>query len=138
MFRREIALQAGGYRDFFANGAEDRDFALRMQERTRIANIADKLYAYRVNPKSKFRKNNLGIKACSMMAAYCALRRRYGEGDPLEQAKPLSRLPQVLGFSDKPSLEDLQQDPRWVTELLFQWLEEKPFDDNICAQLYLG
>ena len=138
MYRREIALQVGGYRDFFANGAEDRDFALRMQERARIANIADNLYAYRVNPNSRFRKNNLGVKACSMMAVYCALRRRYGKGDPLDQAKPLSRLPQVLGLPSSLSLEDLQRDPRWMTELLFQWLEEKPFDDDTCARLYLG
>ncbi len=138
MCRREIALQAGGYRDFFANGAEDRDFVLRMHERTEVANLADKLYAYRSNPSSIFRKNIPGRKAGSIMATYCALRRRCGKGDPLEQAKPLSRLPQALGLPASVGLEDLQQDPRWMTELLFQWLEEKPFDNDTCARLYLG
>ena len=138
MFRRKIALGVGGYRKFFANGAEDRDFVLRMHEGTEVANLAEKLYVYRFNPGSSFRKNNLARKAGSIMATYCALRRRCGKEDPLEQAEPLSRLPQVLGFSDKPILEDLQQDPRWMTELLFEWLAEKPFDDNIGARLYLG
>ena len=138
MFRRKIALRVGGYRKFFANGAEDRDFVLRMHEQTEVANLAEKLYAYRSNPASIFRKNIPGRKAGSIMATYCALRRRCGKEDPLEQAQPLSRLPQVLGFFDKPNLEDLQQDPRWMTELLFRWLEEKPFDDDTCARLYLG
>ena len=140
MFCRKIALQAGGYRGFFVTGAEDRDFVLRMQERMGVATLAEPLYAYRVNPKSSFRKNRLGVKAGSIMATYCALRRRSGKEDPLEQAKPLSRLPQVLGLPSSPSLclKDLQQDPRWITELLFRWLEEKPFDKDTCARLYLG
>ena len=140
MFRRKIALEVGGYRDFFVSGAEDRDFVLRMHERMGIANLAEHLYAYRFNPKSSFRKNRLGVKAGSIMATYCALRRRSGKGDPLEQAKPISRLPQVLGLPSPPSvgLTDLQQDPRWITELLFRWLGEKPFDKDTCARLYLG
>ncbi len=141
MYRRKIALQAGGYRSFFANGAEDRDFVLRMHERTVVANLADKLYAYRLNPDSSFRNNKAGVKACTMIATYCALRRRDGKSgrkDPLDLAKPLSRLPRVLGLPSSLCLTDLQVDPRWITELLFQWLEEKPFDDNTCARLYLG
>ena len=143
MFRRNVALQAGGYRDFFANGAEDRDFVLRMHERTEVANLADKLYAYRFNSDSSFRKDKAGVKACTMMATYCALRRRHskkgsGQKDPLERAKPLTRLTGVLGLPSSLCLEDLQRDPRWMTELLFQWLEEKPFDADTCARLYLG
>ena len=138
MFRKKIALRVGGYRDFFVTGAEDRDFVLRMHELMGIATLAEPLYAYRVNPKSSFRKNRLGVKAGSIMATYCALRRRCGKEDPIDQAKPLSRLPQVLGLPPSLTLKDLQQDPRWMTELLFRWLEEKPFDKDTCARLYLG
>ena len=138
MFRQKIALRVGGYRDFFVTGAEDRDFVLRMHELIGIATLAEPLYAYRVNPKSSFRKNRLGVKAGSIMATYCALRRRCGKEDPIDQAKPLSRLPQVLGLPSSLCLKDLQQDPRWMTELLFRWLEEKPFDKDTCARLYLG
>ena len=41
IYRREIALAVGGYRAFFKNGAEDRDFVLRLQERAKFVNLPE-------------------------------------------------------------------------------------------------
>ena len=138
MYRRELALQVGGYRGFFKNGAEDRDFALKMHELARIANISQKLYCYRIHRASTFRKNKRALKANNLMARFCALQRRKGLPDPIDQARPLDKLPKLLGLPSSVTLTDLQQDHTWIAEKMFQWLTGKPFKRKVLAQIYLG
>ncbi len=138
MFRRELALQVGGFRGYFKNGAEDRDFALRMHEVARIANIREKLYCYHVNQGSMFRQNRAALKANNLMARFCALQRRKGLPDPISQARPSSRLPKLLGLPRSVTLANLQQDHTWIAERMFEWLGEKPFERKALAQIYLG
>ena len=138
MYRRELALQAGGYRGFFKNGAEDRDFVLRMHELARIANISQKLYCYRIHQASAVRKNKLALKANNLMARFCALQRRKGLPDPIDLARPLDTLPKLLGLPSSVTLTDLQQDHTWIAEKMFQWLTDKPFKRKVLAQIYLG
>ncbi len=146
MYRRELALRVGGYRSFFINGAEDRDFVLRMHEQARVSTICERLYYYRINEGSTFRHNRSGRDAGRAMARYCALRRRCGLYDPLTEAMAsggLARLPRVLGLPSSVSIEDLQQDARLMNGLLYDWLGRRPcgarpLSSSTCAKLYLG
>jgi glycosyltransferase involved in cell wall biosynthesis len=49
VFRRSVALQAGGYRAV-ANPAEDYDLFARLARDSRVANLSESLYRWRVNP----------------------------------------------------------------------------------------
>ncbi|MBI3791333.1 MAG: glycosyltransferase family 2 protein [Gemmatimonadetes bacterium] len=49
MFRRQSALDAGGYDDALAKVGEDLDFWLRLAEHGRLANLPDVLICYRVH-----------------------------------------------------------------------------------------
>ena len=125
VYRRELALAVGGCRTFFKNGAEDRDFVLRMQERSKFVNLPDILYGYRKNPTSLFVKNGRAMHASHLLADLCALHRRNGFPDPLDRAKPLARLPKVLGLPSRVMLEDLQQRPLWTMALMWVWLKRR-------------
>ncbi len=125
IYRRELALATGGYRTFFKQGTEDRDFALRMQERSKIANLPDILYGYRKNPSSIFVRNRRALYAAHLMGELCALHRRNGFSDPIAQAKPLARLAKVLGLPPHVTLGDLQRSPLWIMSLMWVWLRER-------------
>ncbi len=125
VYRRELALAIGGYRPFFKHGAEDRDFALRMQEMAKVANLPDILYGYRKNPTSVFVSSGHALYAAHLMEQICALYRRSGFPDPIAQAKPLARLPKVLGFPPRVALEDLQRSPLWIMSLMWVWMRER-------------
>ena len=123
IYRRELALSVGGYRRFFKNGAEDRDFILRIQEKARFVNLPDFLYGYRKNPSSLFVQNRSAMYAAHLMGDLCAMHRRNGFPDPIDQARPLARLPRVLGLPSRVMLEDLQQRPLWTMALMWVWLK---------------
>ncbi len=125
VYRREVALAVGGYRSFFKHGAEDRDFIFRMQERAKVANLPDILYGYRKNPASIFVQNRYALYAAHFMGEICALYRRNGFPDPIEQAKPLARLPKVFGLPSRVMLEDLQQNPLWIVVLTWMWIKRR-------------
>ena len=125
VYRRELALAIGGYRPFFKHGAEDRDFALRMQEKAKFVNLPDILYGYRKNPSSIFVQNRHAMYAAHLMGQLCALYRRNGFPDPIAQAKPLACLPRVLGLPPRVALEDLQRSPLWIMSLLGVWMRER-------------
>ena len=125
VYRRELALAVGGYRTFFKKGTEDRDFVLRLQERAKIVNLPDILYGYRKNPSSIFVQDRQALYAAHLMGELCALYRRNGFSDPIEQAQPLTLLPRVLGLPASVTLEDLQRSPRWMTALMWVWMRRK-------------
>ena len=125
VYRRELALAVGGYRSFFKNGAEDRDFIFRMQERAKVVNLPDILYGYRKNPGSLFVRNRRALYSAHLMGEICALHRRYGFSDPIDEAKSLTGLPKALGLPAHVTLEKLQQDPLWMTVLMWVWLKQR-------------
>ena len=125
VYRRELALAVGGYRTFFKKGAEDRDFALRLQERAKIVNLPDILYGYRKNPESLFVQDKSAMYAAHLMGELCALHRRNDFPDPIEQAGSLARLPKALCLPSRVTLEILQGDPLWMTVVMWVWLRRR-------------
>ena len=59
MYRRDLALEIGGYREFFRFGSEDHDFFARLGAKTQITNLQEILLWCRINaPTSVFRQSN--------------------------------------------------------------------------------
>ncbi len=111
MYRRDLALEIGGYREFFRFGSEDHDFFAQLDAKTQITNLQERLLWYRVNaPTSVFR---------------------------LTQAQPLlDRLPQVLSLPPYVTLQDLQSSPYWSLELTLKLLKRKSLKARTQAELY--
>jgi glycosyltransferase involved in cell wall biosynthesis len=83
MFRREAALQAGGYRHQFP-GAEDYDLWLRMLELGDIANLATDVLAYRVHGAQITSTASVTVAESTYLAQWSARERRHGRpGMPL-------------------------------------------------------
>jgi glycosyltransferase involved in cell wall biosynthesis len=57
-YRRELILEAGGYREGFDAGAEDYDLWARLLPRTRMANLAEPLAKVRLHGKSVTAENS--------------------------------------------------------------------------------
>lgn len=81
MMRSEAVAAAGGYRSLFS-GSEDYDLWLRLAERGRIGNLADRLGAYRVHNQSFSERWRLRQTFSAALARRCAALRRAGQPDP--------------------------------------------------------
>jgi glycosyltransferase involved in cell wall biosynthesis len=73
MIRTEVLKRLGGYR--IAGYGEDSDFHLRLTEATRVANLNEVLYLYRLNPQSSNLRNHRIIYLRTAHASDCARRR---------------------------------------------------------------
>jgi glycosyltransferase involved in cell wall biosynthesis len=73
MIRAEVLKRLGGYK--IAGYGEDGDFHLRLTEATRVANLNEVLYLYRLNPQSSNLLNRRIIQLRNAHACDCARRR---------------------------------------------------------------
>jgi hypothetical protein len=73
LLRATILKRLGGYR--IAGGGEDWDFLLRLTEATRVANLNEILYLYRLNPASTNVRQARLVQARIAHACDCAQRR---------------------------------------------------------------
>jgi hypothetical protein len=73
MFRAEVLKRLGGFR--IAGYGEDSDLHLRLTEATRVANLNEVLYLYRLNPQSSNLINRNMIQLRNAHACECARRR---------------------------------------------------------------
>jgi glycosyltransferase involved in cell wall biosynthesis len=73
LMRAEVLKRLGGYR--IAGCGEDGDFHLRLTETTRVANLNEILYLYRLNPKSSNLLHRRMIQLRIAHACDCARRR---------------------------------------------------------------
>ncbi|EGJ49492.1 glycosyltransferase [Desulfocurvibacter africanus] len=76
MARTHIVREIGGYR--IEGFGEDWDFFLRMGERTRLANLNETLFYYRVNTRSSTYKRFHEMRLRFGYSVHCAERRRQG------------------------------------------------------------
>ena len=73
MIRAEVLKHLGGYR--ITGYGEDSDLHLRLTEATRVANLNEILYLYRLNPQSSNLRNRRIIQLRNAHACDCARRR---------------------------------------------------------------
>ncbi len=99
-YRRELALDAGGYRPILRL-AEDLDLWLRLAERGRLANLAEPVTRYRVHA-TQVSITRLEEQVLAVQASLVSAReRRSGRADPLDSVAALDRtLLNELGVSD--------------------------------------
>lgn len=83
LFRRAILDTLGGYREFFAHGAEDVDWLLRVTEQHSYVNLEQPLYFYRFSPSSITHTTSiLKLKSSLMIAReFADQRQRQGRDD---------------------------------------------------------
>ena len=94
MMRRDVVVEIGGYRDFFAH-CEDYDLWLRISQRAPIRNLDKVVLKYRVHQDSVSSSKRSEQLLGTYFAQAAWLMRRRGEPDPVHQW-------------DKPSLELLE------------------------------
>jgi GT2 family glycosyltransferase len=115
MMRADAVEAAGGYRPLFP-AAEDYDLWLRLSEHGRIANLPERLGAYRVHESSMSAVSAVRQALSAALARRCAALRREGKADPalgragppdldadVDPADPLAaelRLFRALSFAD--------------------------------------
>jgi glycosyltransferase involved in cell wall biosynthesis len=95
MFRTALVRAAGGYRAAFAH-CEDYDLWLRLAERTRFANLPQRLMLYRRSPHQVSHRHALAQQLGSAIAVMARRERQAGRPDPVDG---LGRLP-ALGELD--------------------------------------
>lgn len=90
MFRRDLALAAGGYDDTLASVGEDLDFWLRLAEHGRLANLPDVTICYRVHDaNTSIGKSSKGERAeTTQRVVAAALARRGLAAPPAGSAPP--------------------------------------------------
>ncbi|HKN93227.1 MAG TPA: glycosyltransferase [Thermoleophilaceae bacterium] len=100
MYRRELALDAGGYRPV-VRLAEDLDLWLQLAERGRLANLAEPVTRYRVHA-TQVSITRLEEQVLAVQASLASAReRRAGRPDPLDSVQSIDRsLMDELGVSD--------------------------------------
>ncbi|HUJ79572.1 MAG TPA: glycosyltransferase [Nitrospiria bacterium] len=86
MFRRAVALQAGGYRPFMRH-VEDYDLWLRMSERWRLAVVPEVLYRWRAHGGNVTARYCLEQERQACVARLCARRRRSGREERGEELR---------------------------------------------------
>lgn len=88
-FRRQAALQVGGYRTAFGL-AEDYDLWLRLSERHELANVSNVLVRYRIHRESVSQQHRAQQILVTKIACLAARHRRNKRYDPTEGLKDLS------------------------------------------------
>lgn len=91
MFRREVILAVGGYHAAFRH-CEDYDLWLRLAQRTRIANLPERLLEYRHYPDQVSNRHAVEQQTGAAIARIAHAERMAGRSDPTEH---LDRLPAV-------------------------------------------
>lgn len=82
MIRRDVLLDVGGYREPFTV-VQDYDLWLRLAERTRLANLPDRVLAYRFHAGQATERNLELAYLCTWSARYAARERAAGRIDPI-------------------------------------------------------
>ena len=78
MIRMEALRRAGGYRHFFANGAEDRDLWWRLMSLGEAHRIPERLLRYRVHAKNRSSTLRAGAVADALVSDFSAIARHFG------------------------------------------------------------
>jgi hypothetical protein len=86
MMRRECIAAVGGYRCVL-DAAEDIDLWLRLADRTQLANLPDRLLAYRLHQGQVSRAKVWQQRLAHDLALLSARRRQQGRPDPLDDLK---------------------------------------------------
>jgi glycosyltransferase involved in cell wall biosynthesis len=105
VMRRETYQRAGGYRAAFRS-TEDLDLWLRLPEGTGLANLPERLYAWRMHPRGGFSlRRDLNLRYAAVARAFADERRRRGRDsyDLLERSGSLEEF--EAGYLDRGRLE---------------------------------
>ena len=81
IYERDAVLAVGGYRPAFAH-AEDYDLWLRLSQVTRLANLPEKLVAYRIYPGQVSDRHLIEQAINASIAWLCHAERQAGRADP--------------------------------------------------------
>ena len=99
MMRRDILEAAGGYRPAYRH-CEDYDLWLRLAERTRIANLPERLHLYRYSPSQVSHRHVLAQRYGVAVARLARVERAEGRPDPSDgwsALPPIETLDTVFG-----------------------------------------
>ena len=102
MMRRDVLEAAGGYRPAYRH-CEDYDLWLRLAERTRIANLPDRLHLYRYSPSQVSHRHVLAQRYGVAVARLARAARAEGRRDPSDDwtvLPPIETLDTVFGRPD--------------------------------------
>ena len=89
IYSREAVLGVGGYRPAFAH-AEDYDLWLRLSQVTKLANLPEKLVAYRIYPDQVSSRHLITQAINAAIAWLCHAERLAGRPDPADNAPTAS------------------------------------------------
>lgn len=81
MIRMAMLRQAGGYRHYFDNGAEDRDLWWRLMPLGEIHRLPERLLRYRVHPDNRSATLRAGAVADALVSDFSAIARHFGLDD---------------------------------------------------------
>lgn len=90
MIRREALRSVGGYRESFVV-VQDYDLWLRLSERTRLANLPDRVLRYRFHPDQATSRNVELAFLCTWSARHAARERAAGRADPIRPETRIDR-----------------------------------------------
>ncbi|MET4897406.1 glycosyltransferase [Sphingomonadaceae bacterium jetA1] len=99
MMRRSLLIAVGGYRAAYRH-CEDYDLWLRLAERTRMANLPDRLLRYRYSPSQVSNRHAVPLNYGAAMARLARAERLAGRPDPSDQwdsLPPIDRLDDLFG-----------------------------------------
>ena len=99
MFRREVVLAAGGYHGAFRH-CEDYDLWLRLAQRTRVANLPERLLCYRRSPDQVSNRHALEQSIGVQISRLAYFERLAGRPDPtadLAALPPIEDLDTLFG-----------------------------------------
>ena len=107
VMRKEIVLTVGGYRKALLD-TDDYDLWCRMAERTKIANLPEKLVRYRMHPKQVSVTNMAHQAVCCRAVQVAAARRSRGLADPLDGIEEITtEFVRGLGVTDEQLRHDI-------------------------------
>lgn len=90
MIRREALRSVGGYRESFIV-VQDYDLWLRLSERTRLANLPERVLRYRFHPDQATSRNVELAFLCTWSARHAARERAAGRPDPIRPETRIDR-----------------------------------------------
>lgn len=90
LIRRSVLEAVGGYRPAFTV-VQDYDLWLRLAERTRLANLPNRVLRYRFHSGQATERNMEQAYLCTWSARYAAHERRSGRPDPIRQETRIDR-----------------------------------------------
>ncbi|WP_322964778.1 glycosyltransferase family 2 protein [Sphingomonas fuzhouensis] len=99
MMRRSLLMAVGGYRAAYRH-CEDYDLWLRLAERTRMANLPERLLRYRYSDTQVSNRHAVALNYGAAMARLCRAERMAGRPDPSDSwttLPPIESLDMTLG-----------------------------------------